>query len=184
MIEYKNILDNLHWQIEEKILTISEDFRNLIFDIHKSDNEKVKELFVIYENTIKNDKTTDLFFIYNLKIELLKFLFKETKFYSDTNDSKLFQLFKSNILFTREQLLKFEFISDLNKSYSDNIFNPQLKLQKYEILSKVQLWYSHNCTFIIEDLVLSSEFPNIARQEITKFLKHKTVNLKDKILKE
>lgn len=37
---------------------------------------------------------------------------------------------------------------------------------------------------MIEDLVLNSEFPNIARQETTKFLKHKTVSLKDKILQE
>jgi hypothetical protein len=178
------ILENLNWQVEEKILKISENFRNLIFDIHKSDHEKIKELFAIYENIIKNDKNADLLFIYNLKIELLKFLFEETKFYSDNNDSKLFSLFKSNILFTREQLLEFEFISDLSKSYSDNIFIPQLQLQKYEILSKLQLWYSYNSTFIIEDLVLSSEFPNITKQEITKFLKHKTVYLKDKILKE
>ncbi|MDP9961665.1 hypothetical protein [Chryseobacterium lathyri] len=184
MTEDKNIFDSLHWQVEEKILKISENFRDVIFDIHKSDNEKVKELFVIYENTVKKDKNKDLLFIYNLKIELLKFLFEETRFYSDNNDSRLFSLFKSDILFTREQLFEFEFMSDLKNSYYDNIFIPQLQLQNYEILSKVQFWYSYNCTLIIEDLVLSSEFPSMTRQEITKFLKHKTVNLKDKILKE
>ncbi|MFP3599819.1 hypothetical protein, partial [Chryseobacterium sp. SIMBA_029] len=90
-----------------------------------------------YENTVKKNRNKDLLFSYNLKIELLKSLFEETKFYSDNNDSKLFSFFKSNILFTREQLLEFEFISDLSKSYSDNIFIPQLQLQKYEILSKL-----------------------------------------------
>lgn len=185
MIEYENILDNLHWLVEEKILKISGNFRNVTFDIHKSDNEKINELFVIYEDTTKIDKNRDLLFIYNLKIGLLKFLFEETKFYSDNNnDSMLFQLFKSNVLFIKEQLLEFEFISDLNKCYFDNIFVPQSQQEKYEILSKVQLWYSYNCTLIVEDLVLSSEFPKIAKQEITKFLKHKIINLKDKISKE
>lgn len=184
MIEYKNILDTLHWQVEEKKIKISENFRSVIFDIHKSDNEKINELFVIYQNTFKKDENKDLLFIYNLKIELLKFLFEETRFYSDNNDSKLFSLYKNNILFSSEQLFKFGFLSDLDSNYRENIFSLQLHQQKYEILSKVQLWYSYNCTLIIEDLVLSSEFPKITRQEITKFLKHKIVNLKDKILNE
>lgn len=184
MIEYKNILDNLHWQVEEKTLKISESFRDVIFNIHLSDSEKIKELFSIYESIIKNDKNADLLFGYNLKIELLKFLFEETKFYSENNDSKLFQLFKSNMLFTREQHLEFKFMSDLNKSYSENIFIPQLQLQNYEVLSKLHLWFSYNCTFEIEDIILSSEFPDTTKSEIIKFLKHKVINLNDKISQE
>lgn len=184
MIEDKNIFDNLHWRVEETILKISESFRDIIFDIHLSDIEKIKEIIIIYENTVKKDKNKDLLFIYNLKIELLKFVFEETKFYSENNNSKLFSFFKSDILFSNEQLFTFDFLSELNNNYRENIFKPKLRLQNYEVLSNLHLWFSHNCTFEIEDVILSSEFPDTTKPEVIKFLKHKIINLKDKILQE
>ncbi|WP_454059438.1 hypothetical protein [Elizabethkingia ursingii] len=174
-------MENLDWEIQEEILNVSDFFRSVIFNIHKTDKEKVTELHNIYKDALLKHEKHSPIFRYNIKLEMIKFLFNETKYYSNMNDFSLFKHFSIHPGFSSQQLTNIDFHFEIQKYYKENYYNPEIEVGNYNELSKVYLWFSYDSTLFTEVIIRGSDSPLKTRKKVINSLQHKIINLESQI---
>ncbi len=116
--------------------------------LHSEKRHLQNKLHEVFNHRNASSEKHTPIFRYNIKLELIKFLFNETKYYSNMNDSLLFKRFSIHPGFSSQQLTNIDFHFEIQKYYKENYYNPEIEVGNYNELSKVHLWFSYDSPFL------------------------------------